>query len=45
MLVLIIFVERIRCMDIVFNCVKLLLLKFKFIKSKYKYRIEWENWL
>lgn len=45
MLVSIIFVERIRCMGITSNCAKLPLLKFKFIKSKYKYRIEWENWL
>lgn len=40
MLVSIIFVERIRCMGIASNCAKLPLLKFKFIKSKYKYRIE-----
>lgn len=45
MLVSIIFVERIRCMGIASNCAKLPLLKFKFIKSKSKYRIEWENWL
>lgn len=35
MLVSIIFVERIRCMDIASNCAKLPLLKFKFINSKF----------